>query len=614
MSSDGSIVQLRGINLAYGNFQALKDLSLTVEAGEIHAIVGEHGAGKSSIINVLSGFARPESGRIIVNGKAYRSLSVREAQLEGVSLVKQGVNLCDHLSVAKNIYMNQPAFYRRHRFRKRRATESVEVYLREHEISLDPHVAAGSLKLADKVLTEVVRALYRDPRLLILDESLEKLTADDLERVIRIMQSMRDQGRSVLFVTHRIDDIFQIADRVSVIRHGELLMTEGVDAIDKFSLVKIAYTQLPDSRNRKMADTDFYHLLKYNQAILESLPINLLVVNNDFRLQLVNTEAATFFGIRGGANPGIVLKDLFNDNERLYNRITDKIHRDGSSTLFNERYSVVDGFRILNISIVPIRDESWRIGSILMLEDATEREKLREQIFLSEKIGSIGVLAAGIAHEICNPLEIISNDISYLKTLYGNSIDLAILQEIKEEVESISRIVRNLERIPGERQRRTAAVVPAELAQSVVTFISPVAAQFNTTIEFKDESERGAIIAEADDIRQILLNLIKNALEAAEENGTVRVIVRRVEQYLSIVIEDNGPGISEAEQNMIFLPFFSTKETSGINRGLGLYVTYQLVQRYNGFIDVEINSDGGCTFNLQFELQPVLRLPVDIKT
>jgi len=599
------LVTLEHVSLSYGSVRALHDLSLKIERGEVHAIVGEHGAGKSSVINVLGGLCRPDNGTVVVNGNTFRSLTVPVAQSEGISLVKQGVCLCDHMSVAKNIYMNQPGFYRRHRWSRQRAEESVAEYLAQHNVTIDPELAAGTLKLADKVLTEVMRASYRQPRLLILDESLEKLTAHGLECVFGVMSEIRERGGSILFVTHRIDDIFQIADRVSVIRQGEVLITEAVSDIDKFSLVKMAYTQLPATAGVAIGDDDFYHLLKYNQAILENLPINLVVVNKDLDLKLVNKQASSYFGVPGGPNPGTNLKSVFREDADLFERIVAAIGSPEGSTLFNEPF-VCDGeARVLNVSVVPIRDESWRIGTILMIEDATEREKLREQVFLSEKIGSIGILAAGIAHEICNPLEIISNDITYLKTLYGESIDLSILQEIKEEVESMTRIVRNLDRIPGNPEPETEPVVPGALIQSVLTFVSPVAGQQGVRIEFRDETDGYVIESHSDDIRQILLNLVKNALEATERGGRVAVEARVVDRFLEVNVVDDGPGIPPQERNHIFLPFFSTKNRSRVNRGLGLYVSYQLTSRNGGQIEVgdpRPGSTDGCRFTIRLPL------------
>lgn len=600
MSKLRPLIRLDNVSLRYGNLEVLRGLSFAVSAGEIHALVGEHGAGKSSLIGVLDGSATPNGGRIVVDGRAYESLSVRAALDLGISTVKQAVLLCDHLTVATNIYMNQPRFYLRHRLSKRAADRSVARFLDANGIDLELTARAGTLKLADRVLTEVMRACYREPRVLILDEALEKLTADGLERVVAMMRTLRDSGGAVLFVTHRVDDIFQIADRVSVLRQGEILVSESVHDIDKFSLVKMAYTQLPATPTRKGGDTDFYHLLKYNQAILENLPINLLVVDTAMTLKLVNNHASVYFGIDAGPDPGVNLRDVFASSADLYARLAERVASPAPGTLFGERFDTADGTRILNISIVPIRDESWRIGSIVMIEDATERETLREQVELTERLGSIGILASGMAHEICNPLEIISNDITYLKTLYGSTIDLSILQEIKEEVDSITRIVQNLDRLPGPGESPQSPLRVAEIAASVVALVAPVAEQHGVALEFHDEAGTAAIRASGDDLRQTLLNLIKNGLEAVDRRGRVTVTVRTTGEVVEIVVEDDGPGIAAADRTQVFLPFVSTKSGGNSTRGLGLYVSHQLVTRNGGTIDAGAGGDGGCCFTVRF--------------
>lgn len=596
MSVSSPLIHLENVSVQFGTVVALRDLSLRVGRGEIHAIVGEHGAGKSSLVGVLSGYVTPNGGSISINGSRYTSLTIGRSRSEGISLVQQNVALCDHLSVATNIYMNSSGFFRKHRMSRKRARDSVQRFLEERHVVLPIDEKAGELKLADKVMVEIMRGLYRNPELLILDEALEKLTAEGLERVVEQLRGMRDSGKSVLFVTHRIDDIFQIADKVSVVRHGEMVVSESVQEIDKFSLVKIAYTQLPATGTQSTGDTEFYHLLRYNQAILESLPISLLVVDNNATLKLVNASAGRYFGIADGSTTGITLAEVFTGNIALFERITQNIAKPETTTLFNQQFDVSGETRILNISIVPIRDESWRIGSILMIEDATEREKLREQVFLSEKLGSIGVLASGIAHEICNPLEIISNDITYLKSLYGATIDLSILQEINEEVASINRIVRNLDRLPGDATPLGEPISVGEIVRSLVAFVSPVAEQQNVTLSFRDSPERGRTRVGPDAIRQILLNLIKNAIEAVGSGGNVNVVLDSTASYLVVLVEDDGPGIPETDRNRVFLPFFSTKEASPKNRGFGLYVSYQLATQNGGSITIESRQPKGSRF------------------
>ena len=212
-------------------------------------------------------------------------------------------------------------------------------------------------KLADQILLEIMRGFFIVPRLLVLDESLEKLTSRNLTRVAALLKEHADCGNAVLFITHSIDDIFRLANRVSVIKKGDIVLTEPVESMGKLSLIKMAYTQYPVSADESTTvDSEFYHLLKYNQAILDNLPVNLIAVNNEGILKLINTYASTFFRCERTSVWGMSIKEFFDGENDLLTAIESIRHQDRMGTLFHRVLSSKCGNKIVNVTIVHIQD------------------------------------------------------------------------------------------------------------------------------------------------------------------------------------------------------------------------------------------------------------------
>ena len=175
-----------------------------------------------------------------------------------------------------------------------------EAFLDLNDFSLDPAAIVRNLNLPDRVLISILAALQKRPKLLILDEALEKLSSTNLPKVVRVLDTMRSEGMSILFITHRIEDVYDFADRVSIVKNGEILVTDEVGHIDKMNLLRLTYTQLyslEDSGNRKR---EFNQYLKYYEAVLQKLPVNLIVVDAEERVKIVNELCKEYFHLEGG--------------------------------------------------------------------------------------------------------------------------------------------------------------------------------------------------------------------------------------------------------------------------------------------------------------------------
>ncbi|MFM9105672.1 MAG: sugar ABC transporter ATP-binding protein, partial [Chloroflexota bacterium] len=212
-----------GISKAYPGVQALQEVSIGVERGEIHALIGENGAGKSTLMKILFGIVQPDEGSIEIGGQQVRLGSPLEAQALGISMVHQELNLIPALDVARNIYLGREPMRPGGLIDWPRLYADASALLGRLHLPLRPRAPVRRLSTAQKQLVEIARALSWQPKLLILDEPTSSLTQAEIGELFRILRQLREQGVSVLYISHRLEELAQIADRVTVFRDGRLV-------------------------------------------------------------------------------------------------------------------------------------------------------------------------------------------------------------------------------------------------------------------------------------------------------------------------------------------------------------------------------------------------------
>lgn len=603
-NNNENIVELKRAGLRYGQFTALKDINFSIRKSEIHAVIGEHGAGKSSLAQILSGYNQPDSGNLFLNGKIVHFSSPLHAKAAGIETVMQEIEQYERLSLSQNLFGNSPDFFKKNFFTRKELNRKTDEFFDSLGFDFRGHQKIFNLKDTDKVLLELLKHLLPEPQLLILDETFEKMTAVDLNKMIPVLKERKAEGLGILFITHRIDDVYTFADRVTVIRNGRILTTESVKNIDKINLIKLAYTQVVQESSLDTTTQEFYQLLKYNRAILEALPINLIVVDENHILRLLNNNAKSYFSI--GDNPVIgnpILElSAFKINESLYEQICISMGKRRLES-FSSRILHPDGIETINIiTIYPIHDGVLYIGSMIIIADITEQENLREKLDFSERLGSVGLLAAGVSHEINNPLEIIMNEVDYLRRLLPNKEHHAVLNNIEEEVGSIEQIVSSLAAFSDNSLSRSEELDLTPLLTHILKLVKHNAVQRNIEINFTPPENKVMLECNKTEIKQIILNLIKNSFEAIHTDGKLDINLSIEssgnEYWVKLEVRDTGPGISEEDKKNIFLPFFSKKTATGSNMGLGLSVSYGIINKMNGKIMVENHPKGGCVFTI----------------
>jgi ABC-type sugar transport system ATPase subunit len=241
------LLEIERLSKAYGPIQAAAELTLDVKSGEVHGICGHNGAGKSTLVKSLVGLVRPDSGTIRLEGEPIVLRDPQDAQSRGIAIVNQELSLVPTLSVEDNICLggaDVPLRYRRREFSAR--ARGVLDDLGLERVSLGAPVE--SLPIGERQLVEIARLLVRDARLVILDEPTATLSKPEIERVFRATRELVARGHAVIFVSHRLDEVFELCDRVTVLRDGRVVGTHAIGEIDRRSLISMILGELEGSQ------------------------------------------------------------------------------------------------------------------------------------------------------------------------------------------------------------------------------------------------------------------------------------------------------------------------------------------------------------------------------
>jgi signal transduction histidine kinase/ABC-type multidrug transport system ATPase subunit len=602
-NNNKELLRLSNIYLDYGQYQALKNINFSLEYSKIHAIVGEHGAGKSSIGKIISGILKPKSGNIFFQNTNYPSFAIKSAQGLGIEMVHQTIpSLNEKFTVAENLFLTDiPRFSYKWKYK---LIQKARKLLANYQIDIDPLTLVSQLNLSDRILIDILKHLRVKPKLLILDEALEKVTSSSLRMLIEIIRELKQIGMTVLLITHQIDDIYSLADKVSIIKKGEILVTDEVENIDRLNLIKIAYTQISMDSTPRELNKEFYQLLKYNEAILRNLPVNLIVIDTENHIKLINDYCKLFFDLEMESYLNVPLKQVLTTESKDLNLLINGVESiKEERNVYQIPITLKEKSIIGNMKIFPIYDGTFLIGNIIIIEDVSENTQLQKQVILSEKLASVGLLAAGVAHEINNPLGIIYNYLSYIKYAFpGKNLHEAI-DNVNDEIHSIGNIVSNLHTFSDNSQITIEYLDIIELVRSMLTLIKHNAEYNHININFKYPETEMIVKASKNELKQVVLNLLKNSFEAMISGGNIVINIQKITvdmaDFILIIFEDDGPGIKDENPNNIFLPFYSTKKGQEKSQGLGLSVSYGIIKKYRGTITVENLKNSGCRFTIK---------------
>jgi len=232
------IVSLSGIAKHFGGVQALQGVDFRLFPGEVHALVGENGAGKSTLVKILAGIHKPDAGVVKVGGEVVELRSPTQAQALGIAVVYQEPMLFPDLDVAENVFMGRHPRDRFGRVDWKRMYREVDQLLASLDVSLSSHTPVQGLSVAEQQLVEIAKALSLQARVLVLDEPTAALSSHEVEELFTIVKQLRERGVAVLFISHRLDEVFKIAGRLTVLRDGTHIITAPVSEMNTEEIIK----------------------------------------------------------------------------------------------------------------------------------------------------------------------------------------------------------------------------------------------------------------------------------------------------------------------------------------------------------------------------------------
>src|SRR6516165_7574759 len=237
--TDPPILEMRNISKAFGGVQALRDVSFSCHKGKVHALVGENGAGKSTLIKILAGAYQADSVEIVFKGQRYAGFTAREAMANGISIIYQDLNLVQFMTVAENIFLGREPRNRLGVIDARRTANESADLLKRLGIQLSPSAHIRDLTVASQQMVEIAKALSQSADLIVMDEPSAILAGQELDRLFGTIRSLVEQGVTIIYISHRLNEVFEIADDVTVLKDGRVVGALPISDVTRARLIQM---------------------------------------------------------------------------------------------------------------------------------------------------------------------------------------------------------------------------------------------------------------------------------------------------------------------------------------------------------------------------------------
>ncbi|MBV9247945.1 MAG: sugar ABC transporter ATP-binding protein [Acetobacteraceae bacterium] len=371
------VLELSGITKSFGGVAALRDVNFSVLPGEIHGLVGENGAGKSTLMKIIAGVHVDYRGEMRLDAQRVRLTSPRDARAAGIGMVHQELSAVRALSVAENVHLGIQPVNRFGLINWRAMRRSAAEHLRRLGIDLDPGTPMGALPLGLQQLVEIARVLFSGARIVILDEPTSALSPPEVERLFGLLRRLRAARRSVVFISHFLDDVLAICDRVTVFRNGHLVATEPCAGVDKRwvidTMIGTGHVELEESYLSEIP----LHSRRDKQVVLEVEKLGRSGAYHDVSLQMHAGEVLGIYGFLGSGHLELA-RALFGKMPAEHGRVmldgrpirlpsTARARRAGLAFLPESRHMMLFAtepvFKNVTIAILDHIDRIWlRVG------------------------------------------------------------------------------------------------------------------------------------------------------------------------------------------------------------------------------------------------------------
>jgi simple sugar transport system ATP-binding protein len=296
-------IKLTKISKSFAGVKALQDVSITINKGEVRCLAGENGCGKSTLIKTISGVYKADSGTIEINGKQYNNFTPIDAIKEGIQVIYQDFSIFPNLTVAENIAMNLQLTSNKKLVNWKNIYQIAEQAVKKIGINIDLSAKVETLSVADKQLVAISRALLQDAKLIIMDEPTTALTQKEVNSLFHIIRDLKQQGIAILFVSHKLEEVYEICEKITILRNGKNVKDGEVSEINQSSLVEYM-------TGRKIEDKLFTPEFKGTQPLLRTEGLTKKGLFNDISFDLFPGEVLGITGLLGSGRTELA-KALF---------------------------------------------------------------------------------------------------------------------------------------------------------------------------------------------------------------------------------------------------------------------------------------------------------------
>lgn len=298
------VLEARNISKTYGGVKALDNVSLTLRAGEVHCLAGENGCGKSTLIKIISGAEKPDSGVIVVGGEEHERITPAWAIRQGIQVIYQDFSLFPNLTVAENITLTSSVAKRAKLFSAKSSRPAAEQIVQDLGLDLDLDADVENLSVADKQLTAICRSLVNDARVIIMDEPTTALTRREVDRLFAIVRKLQDRGVSLVFVSHKLEEALSVSQEITVLRSGKHVISAPAAEFTRLSLTKYM-TGRDVNETRVVPTPDFA-----SSPALEVSNLSLAGAYRDVSFSVAKGEIVGITGLLGSGR-GEIAESLF---------------------------------------------------------------------------------------------------------------------------------------------------------------------------------------------------------------------------------------------------------------------------------------------------------------
>lgn len=433
-------IQICNIYKQFYGVYALKDISFAISKGSVHAIIGENGAGKSTLMKILGGVYRADRGSIIIDGQERKINNVGDSSACGISVIYQEFNLIPELTVAENIYISDiPRKTFLGIVEKKKRSASAKEILDFLEVEVDPNTYVKDLTVSEKQMVEIAKALSRNADIIIMDEPTAALNEEEVSKLKEVVFMLREKGKTILYISHRLKEVFDMADMVTVLRNGEYVATKPIGELDEAAVIKLMVGhEIDNSASRQTFVTD--------RVLLEVSNLSLKDVFQDVSFKLYEGEILGVAGLMGCGREE-VMSAIYGSFQ--YDR--GQVSLEGEVVSFKSpKEAIANGICFLtddrkdegilpqmsveeNMTLISIRDLTKKLG--FYIEPKQEKKQLEQMTdFMSIKYADpkqkISYLSGGNQQKVILGRNLLLNNKVFIMLEPTRGIDVGAKEEI----------------------------------------------------------------------------------------------------------------------------------------------------------------------------------------